>query len=111
MIRGLCAAVLAGFALFAGIPALAHEEFRVAGTIARLDPEGIAVKTTAGKTIAVRFGGPTRFWRGDERAPTVELRMGEPVDVRAYGDSEEDLLALDVTLTTTAAAPDPAPRK
>jgi hypothetical protein len=98
MSRQLKAALLAATFLFAASGAIAHEEFRVVGTIERLDPEGIAVKTTEGKTITVRFGAPTRFWRGEERAPEVQLRRGESVEVRAWGDTVEDLLALEVML-------------
>jgi hypothetical protein len=105
MRRFHCALLFAALAFLAGVPASAHEEFQVAGTIAKLDPDGIAVKTAEGKIIAVRFGGPTRFWRGEERAPTVELKMGERVDIRAYGDTLEDLLALDVTLAPNQTPP------
>ena len=92
------AVLLAGAAALGALPALAHEEFRLAGTVIRQDDKGLQIKTTDGDIVLVRYFVVTRFWRGEQKVTMTEVKNGGTVNVRAYGDSVEDLLALDVTL-------------
>jgi len=106
MRRSLAATFLASLILLT-IPAAAHEEFRVVGTVTKAARTGVEIRIADGRIIPVRFDVVTRVWRGEERVADTELRTGGRVDIRAIGDSlEEDLLALEVHIVGASA---PAP--
>jgi hypothetical protein len=97
--RYLKAAVLSVSSVFATVTALAHEEFNFAGTVIRQDDKGLQIRTTGGDIVSVNYFVVTRFWRGEQKVTVADVKTGASVDVRAYGDSVEDLLALDVKIT------------
>ena len=99
------AAVLAASCLLAGAPAIAHEEFNFAGTVIKRDDNGLQIKTTGGDIVSVSYFVVTRFWRGEQKVTMAEVKTGGTVKLRAYGDTVEDLLALDVTVVPPGAAP------
>jgi hypothetical protein len=77
---------------------LAHEEFRVIGTISKQQPSMISVKTREGKIAAIRLDKQTAISRDKKKVTAAELKTGVTVVVDAYGDSEDDLLALEIRI-------------
>ena len=96
--RTFIAVVAAGF-LVAGTVALsAHEEFRVVGTISKLQAAVMNVKARDGKLASIRLDKQTAISRDGKKVEAAELKVGLTVVVDAYGDSEEDLLALEIRI-------------
>lgn len=91
----LVAAVLA--LPFAGVMG-AHEDFRVIGTLTRHDEWKIEVKNADSKTVSIRLDKQTRVTRDKKTIDVSELRVGQSLVVDAYGDSEADLLALNIRI-------------
>jgi hypothetical protein len=85
----------------------AHDNFRVIGTITKLQTTQLDVKTKEAGTVSIAIDKQTIVWRDKKKVPAGELKAGLSVVVDAYGDSEEDLLALDVTIVPPI-APRPA---
>ena len=102
MNRYIKAMLLVAASLPVAWPVFAHEEFRLVGTIAQRDPATIQVLTTEGRRISVQVDVVSRIWRGDVRVDATELKTGANVVVRALGDSEEDLIALEINLMPAA---------
>ena len=76
----------------------AHEEFRVIGTLATHQDSTIDVESRNGKTISIRLDRQTLITRDTNQVAATELVVGLTVVVDAYGDSEEDLLALEIRI-------------
>jgi hypothetical protein len=91
--------------MLAALPALGHERFRVVGTITQQQATAIQIAPGDGRIVSVALDVITRIRRGGERAAASELKVGQRVDVDALGDSEEDLMALEVTILPSAGAP------
>ena len=97
MSRTLVTAVLAILALAS--PSLsAHDEFRIIGTVARHENSTLQVKNREGKTLSVRLDKQTVITRDKKKVPPTELKTGLSVVVDAYGDTEEDSLALEIRI-------------
>ena len=79
-------------------PVMAHEEFRVVGVVTSRQPTQFVVKTTAGKSFSMELNKQTSVTRDKKKVDASELKVGQTVVVDAYGDSEADLLALEVQL-------------
>ena len=102
-------AVLVAATLHVGWPALAHEEFNFVGTVIKRDDNGLQIKTTGGDIVSASYFVVTRFWRGEQKVTRAEIKTGGTVKLRAYGDTVEDLLVLDVTVVAPGAAGSVAP--
>jgi hypothetical protein len=76
----------------------AHDEFRVVGTISKVEKTHLQVKTTEGKTYNIGMDSQTLISRDKNKVDATELKPGRSVVVDAIGDSELDLLALEVRL-------------
>lgn len=81
-----------------GVPAFTHEYFRVIGTITKYEKSILSVKDQNSKTTLIQVNRQTQVVRDKKKVETSELAVGLSVVVDAYGDSEEDLLALDVRI-------------
>jgi len=81
-------------ALTAGVvPALAHDDYRIIGTISRVTATSLNVKQTKdGKTIAMKLVSATLVTRDKKKVERTELEAGLDVVVEARGDSLEDLV-------------------
>ena len=106
--RRLIALVITAVLMLGAAPLWAHDSFRVIGTISKLQPTQLDVKTKEAGIVSIAIDKQTVVWRDKKKVPANELKMGLSVVVDAYGDSEEDLLALDVTLVPPIA---PRPSK
>jgi len=96
--RRLIALVITAVLILGAAQLWAHDNFRVIGTISKLQATQVDVKTKDGATVSIEIDKQTLVWRDKKKVPATELKMGLSVVVDAYGDSEEDLLALDVTI-------------
>lgn len=89
----VAAALLAG-----GSAVSAHEDFRVIGTVTRFQDAKLDVKSRNGKTTSIRLDRQTAITRDKKKVPPAELKAGLSVVVDAYGDTEDDLLALEIRI-------------
>ena len=96
-------AVVAMLAL-GSVPASAHDEFRIIGTVARYENSTLQVKNREGKTLSVRLDKQTVITRDKKKVTPTELKTGLSVVVDAYGDTEEDSLALEIRIVPPIAA-------
>ena len=90
---------------FAAWPVSAHEEFRVIGTLARVQGMQIDVKTKDSKTVAIRLDKQTVVTRDEKKVAATELKNGQSVVVDALGDDYSDLLALEVRIVPAIVRP------
>ena len=102
--RMMILAVLATFTFGAG-EVLAHERFRVVGTITRRLATEIEVQTQAGKKILIGLDKQTAVTRDKKPVPATELKKGRSVVVDALGDDLSDLVAEEVKLVAALPAP------
>ncbi|HEY5619834.1 MAG TPA: hypothetical protein VIK60_17970 [Vicinamibacterales bacterium] len=84
--------------------AFAHDEFRIIGTVVKYENSMLAVKNKAGKTLSVRLDKQTAVSRDNKKVEVKELRPGQSVVVDAYGDTEDDSLALEIRIVPAIAA-------
>ena len=98
--------LLALMAATAGVtPVFAHEEFRVIGTVTKVQSSKLAVKTKEGKEISIAVDKQTTFTQDQKKTDASQLKTGQSVVVDAYGDSYDDLLALEVRIVPAIAPP------
>jgi hypothetical protein len=76
----------------------AHDEFRIIGTVTRVQSHQIDVKQKDSKTFYIKVDKNTLVTRDKKEVPVSELKTGRSVVVQALGDDETDLLALEVRL-------------
>lgn len=99
MLMGTLAAVLLMTA-----PAMGHDDYRVIGTIVKRTAKKIDVKQSKDdKVLSIAFDDTTTFTRDKKAVSADELKTGVSVVVDARGDSEADLLALDVRIVPAPA--------
>jgi hypothetical protein len=86
---------------------LAHDEFRIIGTITKLQDSQLQVKNREGKTFSIKINTETYIHRDKEKERTAasELKNGRSVVVDALGDSEADLLAVEVRIVPAIGGP------
>ena len=76
----------------------AHQDYRIVGTLTRVQKTAIQVKTKD-ETISIKLDEETYVTRDDvARLPNAELKRGRSVVVEATGDSYKDLVALRVRI-------------
>ena len=107
MPRLVAAAVVAAGLILASAPLSAHDTYRVIGTVAKVEPTRLDVKTKDGSTVTIKMDKQTVFWRDKKKIASADVKNGLSVVVDGYGDSEQDLLALDVTLVPALAKATP----
>jgi hypothetical protein len=88
--------------------ALAHEAFRVVGTVATHKGTQLGVKIKSGRTVYVELTKTTIVLRDKTKVAATELKPGLSVVVDALGDDESDLTAKQVRIVPAIA---PAPPK
>ena len=88
------------------VPALAHDDYRIIGTITKVAATTLDVKQTKdGKTIAMTMDSATLVTRDKKKVERSELKVGLGVVVDARGDSLADLVVLEVRLVPPPAKP------
>ena len=82
----------------------AHDEFRIIGTVASYKANVLAVKKKEGQTVSIRLDRQTLITKDKKKVPPADLTAGLTVVVDAYGDYEDDSLALEIRIVPPIAA-------
>lgn len=94
MMAGVLAALIVGV-----VPAAAHNDYRVIGTITKVTAKTLEVKQTKdGRTISMDIDEATTISRGKQKVSAKELKTGLRVVVDASGDSLDDLFVMEVRI-------------
>ena len=84
---------------FAKVPArLAHEKFKIVGTVAKVHAEQLDVKAVDGALYEIDFPAGTPVMRNIKKVGRAELKPGVKVIVNALGHDVFDLEAVEVQL-------------
>jgi hypothetical protein len=84
--------------MFVGAGLAAHDDYRVIGTITKFEKSRLDVKTKEAKTVSIAVDKQTVITRDKKKVDATELKMGRSVVVDAWGDSYDDLLAIEVRI-------------
>lgn len=76
----------------------AHDEFRIIGTLEKLQNSTIAVRKNTGKTVSIRIDKQTLITQDKKRVEATALKVGQSLVVDAYGDTEDDSLAVEIRI-------------
>ena len=98
MFRKMAHGFVAAAIFFAASYSLAHEDFRVIGTLLGHQDSSIEVQSRDGKTTSIRLDRQTVITQDSKNVEATALKVGVSVVVDAYGDSAEDLLALEIRI-------------
>jgi len=91
--------LVAGLLTLSLVPAFAHEDFRLVGVVTKASNSSLSIRTQGAKADnAVKLDRQTKITRDGKKVTTAELKPGQTTVVDAYGDSLEDLLALEVRI-------------
>ena len=84
----------------------AHDEFRIIGTITKIQNSQLEVKNREGKVYSMKVNTETYIHRDKEkeRVPASELKTGRSVVVDALGDTEADLVAVEIRIVPPIAS-------
>ena len=103
MTRQLVIAAALAVLTVCAVPAVAHDDYRIIGTITDVTANTLAVKQTKdGKTISMATDEATLVTRDNKKASVKELKTGVSVVVDANGDTLEDLVALEVRIVPSS---------
>jgi hypothetical protein len=93
-------------AVVLAMPAFAHgDKKHVIGTIEKVSPEAVMVKTKDGKSIEVKLAATTTYvTSADQPAKFADLAVGQRVVIHA-DPKGADLIAATVKFSTASAAP------
>ena len=86
------------------LPLFAHDQFRVIGVVVSKRETALLVRNKAGKAITIGLDKATVVQRDKAKVSAAELKAGLTVVVDALGDSEDDLVALEVRIVPAIAA-------
>lgn len=103
MRRLFLVAILSAIAAGSG-SLFAHDEFRIIGTVASYKTNVLAVKKKDGQTVSVRLDRQTLITKDKKELTPADLTAGLTVVVDAYGDYEDDSLALEIRIVPPIAA-------
>jgi hypothetical protein len=97
--------IIAAFAIVstAATPLFAHDDFRVVGVITKVGASKLDVKSKEGRNISIKMNKETLITRDKNKVGASELKSGQSVVVDATGDTEADLLALEVRIVPAIA--------
>jgi len=95
------------FAVMVAMPALAHgDKKHVVGTIEKISPDAIVVKTQDGKSVEVKLAPTTVYVTKDDKpAKFADVAVGQRVVIHADAKGAELIAATVKFSTATAAAP------
>lgn len=98
-IATILSALVAGSGLLS-----AHDEFRIIGIVASYKQNVLAVKKKEGQTVSIRLDKQTLITKDKKKVAPADLTAGVTVVVDAYGDFEDDSLALEIRIVPPIAA-------
>lgn len=79
-------------------PTVAHEKFKIVGSVVKIHAEQIDVKAVDGATYEIDFLDGVLVTRNHKKVARTELRVGAKVIVNALGHDMFDLEAVEVQL-------------
>ena len=79
-------------------PTVAHEKFKIVGSVVKIHAEQIDVKAVDGATYEIDFLDGVPVTRKHKKVARTELRVGAKVIVNALGHDMFDLEAVEVQL-------------
>jgi len=85
------------------LPLSAHDDYRLIGVVTKVQASKLDVKSKDGKSYSIKLNKETLINRDKKRVGASELKAGQSVVVDATGDSEADLLALEVRIVPAIA--------
>ena len=98
MTRRIMMFAIAAMMTLGAAQAFAHDEYRIIGTVVGRQDAQLQVKSREGKMYSMKVDGETLVYRDNKKVPATELRAGRYVVVDALGDSEADLVVVEVRL-------------
>lgn len=98
MIRRLMALFVMLMFVGGAVQLAAHDEFRIIGTLERHQNSTIAVKKNTGQTVSIRLDKQTAITQDKEKVDATALKVGQSLVVDAYGDTEDDSLAIEIRI-------------
>jgi hypothetical protein len=81
-----------------GIQLSAHDDFRIIGTLEKHQNSTIAVKKNTGQTVSIRIDKQTAITQDNKNVDATALKVGQSLVVDAYGDREDDSLAVTIRI-------------
>src|SRR6266481_3168811 len=78
-------------------------EEHVTGTVTSISDASVTVKTTAGKTVEMRFDAKTTYARGKEPLQKTDIKVGDRIVIHA-AEVNEKLVAHTVAIGTAVVA-------
>ena len=91
-------AAIAVFLALVATPTVAHEKFKIVGTVVKVHAEQIDVKAVDGATYEIDFLDSVPVTRKSKKVARTELKPGVKVIVNALGHDIFDLEAVEVQL-------------
>lgn len=91
----VCLITVAGTA---ALPLGAHDDYRIIGTVVKASATALEMKNKEGKKFALDLNKQTVVKRDNQKLGVSELKPGMNVVVDALGDSEADLLAIEIRI-------------
>ena len=98
MIRRLTIVVVILMLAGGAVRLSAHDEFRIIGTLEKHQNSTIAVRKNTGKTVLIRLDKQTAITQDKKKVDTTALKVGQSLVVDAYGDTEDDSLAIEIRI-------------
>lgn len=98
MTRRTSIATALALAFSANIPLSAHDDYRVVGVVTKVQAAKLDVKSKDGRNYSITMNKETLVRRDKKKVTASELKAGQSVVVDGTGDSEDDLLALEVRI-------------
>ncbi|HEX7284403.1 MAG TPA: hypothetical protein VF239_20265, partial [Vicinamibacterales bacterium] len=92
-------AVAAALALTLATSAVAHEKFKIVGTVAKVHAEQLDVKSVDGSVYEMDMFDSAAVFRNNRKVAKSELKPGVIVTVNALGHDFFDLEVVDVHIT------------
>ena len=80
------------------IPVSAHDDFRIIGTLEKHQDSMIAVKKNTGQTVSIKIDKQTAITQDNKKVDATALKVGQSLVVDAYGDREDDSLAVTIRI-------------
>lgn len=84
-------------------PVMSHEEFRVIGTLTSRAEKMIEVASRDGAMRSIKVDRQTVITRDAQPVDAAALEVGMTLVIDAYGDSLDDLLALEIRIVPAIA--------
>jgi len=98
MTKRVIATVFLLVLVFGTVLSRAHDNFRIIGTLVKHQSSTLDVKNAEGKTLSIKMDKQTAVFRDKKKVERSALQVGQSLVVDAYGDSEDDALAVEIQI-------------